>query len=487
MTALLLSWLLRSTLLGSAGIALLGLTRHKSAAIRHAIAVGAVLAMLISPLLSLVLPTRTLQLPHAPEAVVYLTATRPVPVSQRLGVSPSIAPAESGLDDSSIPLIWMAVSLLLLSRIGLGICDLRRRHAGSVRVDVRGASCEVRQGDGEALPMMCWLGRTIIYLPAHWSHWTADRLDRVILHEEAHAKRRDWFTQVWLRVCCALLWPNPIVWVLNGVARQLAEEAADDLVLEAGSEPSSYASDLLEIARDAKATRPILAIPMARKAEVARRIEMILNTKRPRGKVTRLGIIVGSVLALGLCIPVSSSAFGSKGKQTTAAPTSQVTFEIRTRVYTASTLSVSHHSAIELGAKCTDCHRSVGSFDSAHANKTALVMTMSPGVVENIVAGTKKRGGVLLAEPRIVTASGQAASIRVEAAQEGELGLSLSITPTANRDGSASVDFELSEKSGKEVVAIGSGVIVVKAGQVVLLSDMAHRRLAIIEIKRSTP
>jgi hypothetical protein len=102
---------------------------------------------------------------------------------------------------------------------------------------------------------------------------------------------------------CVLFWPNPLVWKLDRTVRDLAEQAADDHVLAQGVAPPAYANDLLQIARELRGARTAsLVLPMAQKADVTRRIQNVLSSKKHRGAVglTSLLICLGVLVALVL-------------------------------------------------------------------------------------------------------------------------------------------------------------------------------------------
>ncbi len=104
------------------------------------------------------------------------------------------------------------------------------------------------------------------------------------------------------QVTCALYWWNPLAWLAAARLRVEREFACDDLVLSAGVRPSSYAGDLLEVARGlgADAGAALGAIPMAENSGTEVRLQRILETGVPR---RRLGVGVRAAAggaALGL-------------------------------------------------------------------------------------------------------------------------------------------------------------------------------------------
>ncbi len=77
----------------------------------------------------------------------------------------------------------------------------------------------------------------------------SDDAEAIIAHELAHVARLDWAKLLVSRAACALLWFNPLVWLLAREAHQLREEAADDAVLMSEVDGTDYAALLVKAAR----------------------------------------------------------------------------------------------------------------------------------------------------------------------------------------------------------------------------------------------
>lgn len=298
MSELLVGTLLRSLALGALGLLFLFSVRRRSASVRHAVAALCLLAMPLLPVLSLTLPRRTLPvLSETPIPVVRLSdvAVGPTPASVSIPAPDPIQWPEVGLA------VWAAGAALLLLRYGFAL----GQAVGWVRRGRRIRSGVV-ESEEVSIPVTFWFGRHFVVLPAEWRAWTRERRRSVLRHELAHVRRGDWFVQSSALIVSALFWPNPFAWMLAIAVRSLSERAADDRVLDSGVAPSRYAQDLLEIAREARAAIPAVALPMAPRADVARRIEMVLRTKVQRGKVTFAGLIGTGLLIAAIAVPVAS-------------------------------------------------------------------------------------------------------------------------------------------------------------------------------------
>lgn len=481
MIPFLLSFLVRSALLGALGLAILALLRHRSAAVQHAVAVGTVAVMMALPLMASLIPTHRIEVAEVPDSLVYLTATTTTP---SLSPPPDQEPVRSIDWNPILGYGWAGISLILFARIGVGLFGLSRR-VGRSRAVALGRRVQVVEDPSGSVPLMVWLGRNTVLLPPSWSAWPNERLERVLAHEEAHVSRGDWFTQMFLLIASAAMWPNPVAHILSKRARALAEHAADDRVLAMGAEPSRYASDLLEIARGCQATPPAFAIQMAAKADVARRIEMILSNDTRRKKVGLFGLAAGATLLIGLSIPLSSWAIGPALQHKAAAPHAE-TYEIHARIYSlasADSFGSMHRFAVQKGAKCTDCHR-----DAKTGGVTPwsmeMAMSVSPAYAEETARRITDGGGVLLSSPTIKTGSGQLAEITIGPTEENKRTITVGLTPNPGTGGTTVITIHMMESvAGGGVLERLHGAVSCAPGRSIILTNKSKRRLIILDLK----
>ena len=218
--------------------------------------------------------------------------------------------------------VWLAGALALLGRTfasHVGALRLTRRDARpappgprrllqalaaemGIRTDVRLVLADV------AVPATWGLRGATVVLPAGHDAWPAATLKRVLLHELAHIQRRDCLTHLLGDVARALRWYDPLAWLAVHRQRVESERACDDRVLAGGATASSYAQDLLRLGR-ALRSRPALppaALAMARTSRLGGRIGVILDARRPRGRVGRIAAAWVGTAALA----VASGAAG---------------------------------------------------------------------------------------------------------------------------------------------------------------------------------
>jgi hypothetical protein len=157
------------------------------------------------------------------------------------------------------------------------------------------------RGGPAALPLTWGVLRSVVLLPAEFELWPQERRRAVLLHELAHVRRRDCLTQ-WLGlVTCAAYWFNPLAWWAVSRLRAEREQACDDLVLETGERPSTYAAELLAVARSRRPAGALApaALAMARPSGLERRLVAILDARSNRRGPARSMVVASLVLVLG--------------------------------------------------------------------------------------------------------------------------------------------------------------------------------------------
>lgn len=184
-------------------------------------------------------------------------------------------------------------------------------------------------------PMTIGLLRPVVLLPAAAEMWAAGCLRAVLVHELAHVRRRDTLVQLAAQLACALYWWNPLAWLAAARLRVEREHASDDLVLGAGIQPSSYATNLLEVARTVSHDAHAGAICMVTPSETEARLLRILDATTRRGPMRArfrwgaCGIALGgaAMLACTSAPPVLSESRAESARTTPRATVSAGTLE----------------------------------------------------------------------------------------------------------------------------------------------------------------
>ncbi len=98
-------------------------------------------------------------------------------------------------------------------------------------------------------PFLAGILRPTVFLPdTAEADFPPDALRAILAHELAHLARRDCAWTLFCRVLCAVLWPQPLLWLLCRRLEQIGEEACDEAVLAQDCPPRAYADCLLTLA-----------------------------------------------------------------------------------------------------------------------------------------------------------------------------------------------------------------------------------------------
>jgi uncharacterized protein (TIGR03435 family) len=295
MERLLLEFCIRASLIVLTTAIVLRVLRIRSAAARHAVWTGVVIAMLALPAWlewgpKAAVPVLPARGEPAPAVAMNTEAPAP-PIVMETAEAPVAKPAVWNWSAVFLG-VYLAGAFVLLLRLAIGTIRARR---------LTSESC--------AAPVTVGLLRPRIILPASSSDWPREQLDAVLTHEQAHARRRDPLFQ-WLSLFNrAVFWFHPLAWWLERKLSALAEEACDAAVLERGHDPREYSRYLLELARAVqRAGTRVNVVAMAMPGSyLPQRVKQIIEGVRaPRISRTRLACAV-----LACAIPAVAFAAGT--------------------------------------------------------------------------------------------------------------------------------------------------------------------------------
>ena len=156
------------------------------------------------------------------------------------------------------------------------------------------------------VPLTTGILRPKVILSPDHPEWSPMRRAAVLHHELAHIKRLDSFTQIIADWAVVFYWFHPLVWITVLAMRAERERACDDHVLAAGTRPSEYAHELLEIASSLKRPAFGAALAMARRSQLEGRLMAVLNPKLQRGSVSRKVAFTIAVLTLCVVFPLAA-------------------------------------------------------------------------------------------------------------------------------------------------------------------------------------
>jgi beta-lactamase regulating signal transducer with metallopeptidase domain len=304
-----------TALLISAWMALY-LARRSRASVRHFILLAAFAGLAVLPLFLVVMPKIPFRVQVQPPPVGRANnATTPVELRAADQVALGPHSDTHRISSSQLPMammdwVWIAGTAVFLMPVALGVWRLRRLGVDGMpwpdqRVPVQAIAAgmgvdgkvKLRAHEDVTAPLTYGFARHTIVLPPEAGQWQETDLRRSLVHELEHIRRRDWTTQVIVRMICAIYWFHPLAWIARRRLCLEAERACDDAAILGTTEVerTEYAAQLVSLARR-MSVRPAEAIlGFAQRSDLSRRISALLDNQQSRGRAD-----VAVVLGIGM-------------------------------------------------------------------------------------------------------------------------------------------------------------------------------------------
>jgi bla regulator protein BlaR1 len=142
--------------------------------------------------------------------------------------------------------IWGAGCLLGLLRIAHGVRQVRRLRRGA-RPACPSLGEDVLISDDVEAAVVVGAWRPVVLLAAPWARIPGLSREQILMHERAHAQRRDPLWGLLQRIVTSVYWFHPLVHRAARALNRSREEACDDVVI-AGHDRFDYAQTLLALA-----------------------------------------------------------------------------------------------------------------------------------------------------------------------------------------------------------------------------------------------
>ena len=244
-----------------------------------------------------------------------------------------------------VSLAWLALACFGLLRVVMALWQLRALRQDCVELTDDSLAPEVQQLVAEfrkhravsilvsqrvQVPTAVGFFKSSVILPAWMMEEAAsEELKHVILHELAHLRRRDDWTNLVQKVVKALLFFHPGIWWMERELSLQREMACDDKVLEHTASPRTYAECLARVAEKSFMRRQMALAQAAvsRIRQLSVRVGRILDPKRS-GSTQSWKPAVPGVMALAMITGISVSCAPDlvrvSSETRTAAATSQI-------------------------------------------------------------------------------------------------------------------------------------------------------------------
>jgi hypothetical protein len=284
-------WTLRATALAAVAGAVLWSLRIRDVSVRLGAWTIVVFGSLLIPLVTLISPRLPVPMPKLPGSVKppsrleFVTAPAAneanslepeLPPRNRRVVSIPEPPRGQRLGWPAAAVgVWLTVAMLMLLRVIAGLWLSRKlvRQSGVVQDGIH-------ESANVTVPVTVGLVRPVTMLPLDWREWDQWRFEAVVVHERAHAARRDPIRQVAVSVYRSLFWFHPLAWWLPRHVAELAEAASDDAALRILEDRARYAEALLDFFGRTPGRVAWQGVAMARGGRAARRLERVLDSQR---------------------------------------------------------------------------------------------------------------------------------------------------------------------------------------------------------------
>ncbi len=291
--------LTEGTFIGLFAAALLRFTRRQNAGTRFAIWFSALIAIAASPLIGSMLPSHAV-------------------------ISINVRPAVTVPDSWALYIfgIWAISASWVLVGVGRALWRLHLLRKSCTRIDpatldpmLRETLCrteikrlvDVCTSNQVRVPTAIGLTKPAIVLP-DWAmrELSPSELKQIFLHELAHLRRWDDWTNLVQQVVRAVFFFHPAVWWIENKAALEREMACDDAVLAETASPRAYAECLAHLAERSFLQRSIALAQAAlgRIRQTSARVAQILDVNRPAGKTgtwkPAAALVAGFAIACGL-------------------------------------------------------------------------------------------------------------------------------------------------------------------------------------------
>lgn len=316
-----------------------------TATTRHALWTTAMVAMAAMPLAGVGMSVSRALVPDtAPRHVAAVVRTHAAPASRArphassslpVAAAPSLGERLSSAVSpprltrqiaAALVALWAAGALIGLAGLAMSVLRVRALRRRSSPLDGElanelpwlteagpGREIYLRLSYETETPVAIGFRRPVILIPTELA--TADGLaaiESLILHEHAHLRRYDDWTNLVQRTIERIFWFNPLVWIVGRRIALEREIASDDAVVEKTGAAKEYATSLWRLAREMRMPEHTVVAPGAllTRKQISVRIEQLLDANRARlhrSPAASLGVATAAVFAVVL-VATSSPA-----------------------------------------------------------------------------------------------------------------------------------------------------------------------------------
>jgi len=220
--------------------------------------------------------------------------------------------------------LWFFIAAIGLARVGLGLRQLVKLKKKCTPVDtttldplLQSTLAEARKqrqvmlcvSDSVRMPAAIGYFKPLVVIPS-WAmkELSTRELNSVLMHELAHLRRWDDFTNLAQKILGAFFFFHPAVWWIEDRLALEREMACDDLVLARTESPQAYAACLVALAEKGFLRRGLALAQAAvsRMHHTSLRVTQILDRDRPpatRVWTPALALVAGFAISAAVAAP----------------------------------------------------------------------------------------------------------------------------------------------------------------------------------------
>jgi beta-lactamase regulating signal transducer with metallopeptidase domain len=162
----------------------------------------------------------------------------------------------------------------------------------------------LRFSDSIAEPALVGFRKPIIVLPTGLAaKLSAAELESVVLHELAHAKRRDNWTAAFSHVMTCIFWFYPLLWWIERRLRRERELACDEIVVRYGAAPGDYVAGILKVCR-LQLCEGVAGVSGVCRSNLKDRMEAIMSFSAERMSRPAPKALLGGLVAAVFIVPI---------------------------------------------------------------------------------------------------------------------------------------------------------------------------------------
>jgi beta-lactamase regulating signal transducer with metallopeptidase domain len=195
--------------------------------------------------------------------------------------------------------IWAVIATMGLLRVGAGLWQVRRVRGDCVEIaatsldpllrvtlkEFRSSrSVKICVSDSLQVPTAIGFIKPVVALPA-WAlgELSPTELNAILLHELAHLRRWDDWTNLAQKLLRAVFFFHPAIWWIESKLSLEREMACDDAVLAETANPRAYAECLVTVAEKSLMRRGLAMAQgaVSRVQQTSQRVAQILDVTRP--------------------------------------------------------------------------------------------------------------------------------------------------------------------------------------------------------------